>query len=95
MTGPGLQSTRPRCWPIRPDWLRVVREPSLLTEPPNIKAPRNVAELLRAHGALTEEVEVFYALLLDTQNNVRGLVEITRGTLSASLVHPREVFRLA
>ena len=29
---------------------------------------------------------------LDTKNQVTGIVEITRGTLDASLVHPREVF---
>ncbi|KKN14361.1 hypothetical protein LCGC14_0996900 [marine sediment metagenome] len=95
MSGPALQPTRPRCWPKRPDWLRVVREPSKLTRPTTIKSPFSVAELLRAHGATTEEVEVLYALLLDCQNDVRGLVEVSRGTLNASLVHPREVFRLA
>ena len=91
----GLQSSRPRCWPVRPAWLRVVREPSLLAEPAAIKAPRDIAELLRAHGAANEEVEVLYALLLDSQINVRGLVEVSRGILNSSLVHPREVFRLA
>lgn len=91
----GLESTRPRCWPRRPDWLRVVRQPSLLSEPAAIKSPRTVADLLRAHGALNEEVEVLYALLLDCQNNVRGLVEVSRGILNSSLVHPREVYRLA
>jgi DNA repair protein RadC len=75
--------------------LRVVREPSLLTKPTRLTAPCNVAELLRAQGATNEEVEVLYALLLDSQNNVRGLVEVSRGILNASLVHPREVFRLA
>lgn len=91
----GLESTRPRCWPRCPDWLRVVRQPSLLSEPAAIKSPRTVADLLRAHGALNEEVEVLYALLLDCQNNVRGLVEVSRGILNSSLVHPREVYRLA
>lgn len=95
MSGPALQPTRPRCWPKRPDWLRVVREPSHLEEPAAIKSPSGAAELLRAHGALQEEVEVMYALLLDTHNQVRALVEVSRGILNSSLVHPREVFRLA
>jgi DNA repair protein RadC len=72
-----------------------VREPSQLEELTAIKSPSTAAELLRAHGATREEVEVMYALLLDTQNRVRGLVEVSRGILNGSLVHPREVFRLA
>lgn len=32
---------------------------------------------------------------LDTKLQVRRVVRITRGTLDASLVHPREVFRAA
>ena len=39
--------------------------------------------------------EVFVALLLDAKSKVTAYVEITRGTLSASLVHPREVFGAA
>ena len=33
--------------------------------------------------------------MLDAQSRPRALHEVTRGTLSSSLVHPREVFRLA
>lgn len=39
--------------------------------------------------------EVFKVLLLSTSNDLIKDVEITRGTLNASLVHPREVFRMA
>lgn len=39
--------------------------------------------------------EEFHVLLLDTQNRVLRDLQITRGTLDASLVHPREVFRPA
>jgi DNA repair protein RadC len=39
--------------------------------------------------------EEFHVLLLDTQNQVLRDLQITRGTLDASLVHPREVFRPA
>jgi DNA repair protein RadC len=38
---------------------------------------------------------VFWVLLLDSQSRVRGAVEVTRGLLNSSLVHPREVFRIA
>lgn len=39
--------------------------------------------------------EVFKVLLLSTSNDLIKDVEITKGTLNASLVHPREVFRTA
>lgn len=39
--------------------------------------------------------EEFLIVTLDTKNRVRRVVRITRGTLNASLVHPREVFRPA
>ena len=39
--------------------------------------------------------EEFLVAILDTKLHVRRVVRITRGTLDASLVHPREVFRPA
>src|SRR5207247_5001605 len=36
--------------------------------------------------------EVFYVITLNAQSSVVGLHEVTRGTLTSSLVHPREVF---
>lgn len=40
------------------------------------------------------EHEVFWVLLLDTRNRLqRAPLEVSRGILNASLVHPREVFR--
>lgn len=39
--------------------------------------------------------EEFLVVTLDTKHNVRHVYRITRGTLDASLVHPREVFRPA
>ena len=39
--------------------------------------------------------EEFHVLLLNTQNEVLRDLQVTRGTLDASLVHPREVFRPA
>lgn len=42
-----------------------------------------------------ETVEVFRVVLLDARHHVLAFPEISRGTLNASLVHPREVFRPA
>ena len=90
-----MQSTRPYRWPKQPSWLRVVREPTAMLKPTQITKPTDVDQMLRAHGADAELVEVFYVLLLDVQSRVRGLQEVTRGILNSTIVHPREVFRLA
>lgn len=39
--------------------------------------------------------EEFVVLVLDAQNGLREEVKLTSGTLNASLVHPREVFKAA
>jgi len=36
--------------------------------------------------------EYFKIILLDTKNNVKKISEISVGSLSSSIVHPREVF---
>ena len=48
---------------------------------------RHYHERLRDH-----KKEVFLALLLDSKNRVLREVRISEGSLSASIVHPREVF---
>ncbi|MEM1022576.1 MAG: JAB domain-containing protein [Myxococcota bacterium] len=42
-----------------------------------------------------QPVESFWVLSLDARSRVLGLSEVGRGTVSACLVHPREVFRPA
>jgi DNA repair protein RadC len=75
-------------------WLKVVREATLAPRQTRIRGPEDVARLLGAHAA-GEETEVLWVILLDSQSQVRGAVEVTRGLLNSSLMHPREVFRTA
>jgi DNA repair protein RadC len=42
-----------------------------------------------------ETAEVFVILCLSTKCRVLGCHEVSRGTLDATLVHPREVFKVA
>ena len=42
-----------------------------------------------------EAQEVLVVLMLDTKNHVAGIHEISRGSASASIVHPREVYKPA
>lgn len=56
---------------------------------------REVAEIARRFIPQGEEREHFLAVMLDARRNVKGVSVISIGTLSASLVHPREMFRPA
>lgn len=42
-----------------------------------------------------EPDEIFSILTLNTKNEVTAIFEVTRGTLNASIVHPRDVFKRA
>lgn len=59
-----------------------------------VRAPEDVAKIMipKLRDLTTEE---FYVLILDAKNGVRKEVKLTSGTLNASLVHPREVFKAA
>jgi DNA repair protein RadC len=46
-------------------------------------------------GFQGERVETFLTLLLNSTNQVFREVEVAKGTLNSSIVHPREVFRVA
>src|SRR5215216_3514497 len=61
---------------------------------PVISSPADVDGLLRGRIANLDR-ENFVAVLLNTKNEVLGSPTISVGTLSASLVHPREVFKPA
>jgi DNA repair protein RadC len=59
-----------------------------------VTSPRSVAEvLLPLFGS--RPVEHFGAVLLDTKHRVLQIAQVSIGTLDASVVHPREVFREA
>ena len=61
---------------------------------PVISSPEDVDGLLRGRIAHLDR-ENFVVVLLNTKNEVLGFPTVSVGTLSASLVHPREVFKPA
>jgi DNA repair protein RadC len=63
-------------------------------ERPSLRTPRAVFELVEPHVRGLEQ-ETFWSLLLDGKQRLRRLVPVSAGTLTASLVHPREVYRAA
>lgn len=61
---------------------------------PQVRCARDAFELCRpAFAGL--EVEQFRVLTLDAKHRVKQNVVVSVGSLTSSLVHPREVFRLA
>jgi len=69
----------------------VCESPSALLYEHEARTARKVADLVRPFLE-DEAVEVFVCLLLNGKQRVVGFAEVSRGTLTASLVHPREVF---
>jgi DNA repair protein RadC len=70
--------------------IRQVRNPGR----PMISSPADVDRLLRGRIANLDR-ENFVVVLLNTKNEVIEISTVSVGTLSASLVHPREVFKPA
>lgn len=58
------------------------------------KSPVQVADYLRPRLSSLKQ-EVFLAVMLDIKSQVIKIEEISRGGLSRSIVHPREVFKAA
>jgi len=52
-------------------------------------------DLLLLEDSIDQEKEHFYAMHLDTRSRVNMVELVSLGTLTASLVHPRETFRRA
>lgn len=78
--------------------LRVVKERSgrYEFEDKIASSPRKARDILEAVFELSNLAEeVFIIMCLDTKNRVTGLFKVSQGSLNASIVHPREVFKRA
>ena len=64
--------------------------------PRKIVSPEDVYRAITVITSVEEEAqEVFGVLILNTKFKIVAVHEISRGTLNASIVHPREVFKPA
>jgi DNA repair protein RadC len=60
-----------------------------------VRTPEDAAGILRETARALDH-ERFWVVNLDTRNRTKGLpIEVSRGILDSSLVHPREVFKAA
>jgi len=63
-------------------------------ERPTIRCPGDVADLVMNDLKMLDQ-EHFRVLLLDSKNRVLRIEEVFKGSLNASVSHPREAFRAA
>ena len=61
---------------------------------PIIRQPTDVFDFFSAHMSLLTQEE-FCVVVLDTKNRLIKHEFVSKGTLNASIVHPRDVFRVA
>lgn len=59
-----------------------------------IRTPDDLSEYFVSR-LKTEKKELFFTVLLNSANQVIRIVQISEGSLNASIVHPREVFKTA
>ncbi len=59
-----------------------------------IRSPKDVAEFYGPELSL-RTVEIFQVLILNTNNRVTKVIQISLGHLNAAAVHPREIFKAA
>ncbi len=74
--------------------LKVVKEASILYEHRKISSPSDAATLIEPL-LIDSDREKFIIACLNTKNEPISISTISIGNLNASLVHPREVFKVA
>lgn len=88
-------ATTPRDYQIPGFRVCLVREPGVaLAEKPLVQTAGAAAPILSAYIGDTDR-ETFVLLMLTVRRRVLGLHTVSVGCLTASLVHPREVFKPA
>ena len=76
--------------------LKMVKEDSVPYEVPVIRSPEEVYQAAKQLLALHEKPQEHFCILcLNTKNKIVGVHTISIGSLNASIVHPREVFKAA
>jgi DNA repair protein RadC len=71
----------------------VSREQAIMKGPEDVG--NHLRKLLKKEDSLSREREHFWIIILNTRNRIRFVELVSLGTLNASLVHPREVYRRA
>ena len=64
-----------------------------------VNTPESITDIMQAilerEDEIDKDKEHFWSIGLDTRNKIKYIELVSLGTLNASLIHPRETFRLA
>jgi DNA repair protein RadC len=74
--------------------VQLVRERALPWDRAQLRSSKDVASLFRTYLGDTDR-EHFLVAMLDQKNKVIGINTVSTGSLTASVVHPREVYKPA
>ena len=74
--------------------IKLVREATVLYQNRTINSPQDAVELMEPFLKDVDR-ECFLVVCVDTKNQPTSIAIISIGTLNSSLVHPREVFKIA
>lgn len=76
--------------------VRVKEEGGYFHIPEVITSPQEAADTIHSVMNIEQETqEIFGVICLNTKNRVIGIEPVHRGTLNASIVHPRDVLKMA
>ena len=59
----------------------------------SVSNSREVYNIMKPMFAENEDVEVVYCIFLDAKNNILGIEKMFSGSLTASMVYPREIVK--
>ena len=74
--------------------LKIVKEGSFLYSPRRLNSPDAAAQLFREFLGNPDR-EVLAVVCVDIKNSPLSVEEISRGSLSSAIVHPREILKTA
>ena len=74
--------------------ITMVKEGDISVERKQIRSPQDVFNMVQGFLADADR-EYFLILTLSTKNSIMGVNVVSIGSLNSSLVHPREVFKVA
>src|SRR5262245_30496797 len=91
---PNVPAKAPKPYAIPVYRVQLVRERALPWDRAQLHSSKDVASLFRTYLGDTDR-EHFLVAMLDQKNKVIGIHTVSMGSLTASVVHPRECFKPA
>lgn len=73
--------------------ISLVRDGKASAPAPQIRSSRDARDILASYLADTDR-EHFVVLMIDQRSRIIGIHTVSTGSLTASIVHPREVFKI-